>query len=765
MQISAPHVLIVDDDRNARLILRNILVEDGYRVAEAADGKLALDAYARLQPDLVLLDIMMPVMDGLETCGRLREDAERRNVPIIMLTALDDTQSVNQAFEVGASDVISKPYNLAIVRQRLRRLLHSKQLEDAIRRAKREWEATLDAVSEVVLVTDPDSRVVRCNRAASIQLQLAYTQLMGRSLAELFHGTAGPAPEFAEPEAGPVQFARLPGWFHITNYPVLLTEHGQGAVHVLRDVTHTVELEAARQAAVEALRKSERQYRLLAENVGDVVWVMNAARQRFTYVSPSIAQLGHGVEEFLRLAPTELMGEGWSRASARFQRRLREFPKSDSSQHSAISEIQVRRADGLLIWMEASTTIVANDADELEIVGVARDISQRKQAEESLAMQASVLANMAEGVNVSDEESGQILLTNPAFDAMFGYPPGELLGQSVTVLNDLSTGENLALMETLRAAILAQGNWSGEFSNRHKDGTPFTSAARISAATLRGRRCWVSVQTDITERKQTQAWILNAQKLADLGTLAAGVAHEMNSPLQVITGVSQSLQRRLDDNQLAPDYLRRNLDVIHRNGWRCAEIVRSLHTYARVSGGAAAAADLNELVRDTLLLVEHQLRSWSNITVVTDLAADLPPLLCDRNQIVQVLINLMTNARDAMAEGGEIKISTSHEPAAGQVVLQVSDTGAGIPENLRSKIFDPFFTTKPVGKGTGLGLSIVAGIVRAYGGEISLESALGRGTTFLVRFPVARPALPAQQAAGRFDDFAEAQLAVPAAAA
>ncbi|MBP7692447.1 MAG: HAMP domain-containing histidine kinase, partial [Anaerolineales bacterium] len=165
----------------------------------------------------------------------------------------------------------------------------------------------------------------------------------------------------------------------------------------------------------------------------------------------------------------------------------------------------------------------------------------------------------------------------------------------------------------------------------------------------------------------------------------------------------------------------------------------------------------------------HQLRSWSNVAVVTELTPDLPSLQCDRNQLVQVLINLLTNARDAMPEGGEITVQTSAD--AGRLYLRVSDTGAGIPDSIRPKLFDPFFTTKPIGKGTGLGLSIVAGIVRAYGGEISVDSAVGRGTTFSIHFPVTVPTgsggaylgepAPEAQLVGRFDDFSQALPELP----
>lgn len=771
MTVTPPlQILLVDDDHLARFVLRKALLDSGYGVAEAADGEAALETYARVAPDLVLLDVVMPGMDGLEVCRRLSADAERRNVPILMLTAMNDLQTVTQAFEAGAADIISKPYNLSVVQQRVRRQIRVKQTEDAIRRAKREWEATLDAVSDMVLVTGPDDRVVRCNHAVKHYLRLGYDALLGRSPAELFYQASEAAPEFYQAEAGPLQFPRLPGWFLIRNYTVALDDHTQGAVHVLRDVTQPHELELARQAAVEALATRERQYRLLAEHMADVVWAYDTDQERFTYVSPSAESLtGYAVEEWLSLNLQRLLTpEAFAQVRVEWLARVRAIRAGTAGVGGHVGEFLLRRKDGSTVWAEISTSYIRTETGMIEVVGVTRDITERKRAAEALATQARVLEEMAEGVNVSNA-AGRIVFTNRAFDDMFGYARNELVGQSVAVLNDLPPAENAAFLADLRTRMETHGRWIGELANRRKDGTPFTTVGRASPVTFFGERCWVTVQTDITEQKQTQAWLLNAQKLADLGTLAAGVAHELNSPLQVITGVSQSLLRRQTAGTLEPDYLCRNLDVIQRNGWRCAEIVRSLHTYARVSSGQLASTDLNEVVRDTLLLIEHQLRSWSNVAVVTELTPDLPSLQCDRNQLVQVLINLLTNARDAMPEGGEITVQTSAD--AGRLYLRVSDTGAGIPDSIRPKLFDPFFTTKPIGKGTGLGLSIVAGIVRAYGGEISVDSAVGRGTTFSIHFPVTVPAgsggaylgepAPEAQLVGRFDDFSQALPELP----
>jgi signal transduction histidine kinase len=244
---------------------------------------------------------------------------------------------------------------------------------------------------------------------------------------------------------------------------------------------------------------------------------------------------------------------------------------------------------------------------------------------------------------------------------------------------------------------------------------------------------------DITERRRLAETMQAVQKMASLGTLAAGVAHEINSPLQVITGLCSRYQRGLEDNRLDIDRLSTDLDIMSRNAWRIAQIVRSLLVFARPSVEEILPNSLAEIIDDTLLLIEHQLRSWQNITINKVIPADLPQLACDQNGITQVLINLLTNAADAMPSGGTITIQAHHDTRQEAVVLQVIDTGTGISEEARQKIFDPFYTTKEIGRGTGLGLSIVQSIVDAHGGTIEIDSIPGQGTTFILTLPLEPP--------------------------
>ena len=203
------------------------------------------------------------------------------------------------------------------------------------------------------------------------------------------------------------------------------------------------------------------------------------------------------------------------------------------------------------------------------------------------------------------------------------------------------------------------------------------------------------------------------------------------------------MARRIREGRLEEDRLLHNAENINKSAWRVARIIRSLLTYARATTYEEIEPhDLNEIIQETLLMIEHQLRTWSNIYVTSQLADDLPTLHCERNSISQVLINLLTNARDAMPRGGEITIRTHYDTQRSHLVLEVTDSGPGIPEEIRTKIFDPFFTTKPVGEGTGLGLSIVQGIAHAHGGEVRADSEPGQGATFTVSLPEKPPDMP-----------------------
>jgi len=237
--------------------------------------------------------------------------------------------------------------------------------------------------------------------------------------------------------------------------------------------------------------------------------------------------------------------------------------------------------------------------------------------------------------------------------------------------------------------------------------------------------------TDLTERVNLEDQLVQAEKLSSIGLLAAGVAHEVNTPLAVITTQAQMLMRQMPgDDPRTP-----TLDKIIKQAFRASEIVNNLLKFSRVSGSEFAELDLNRVIRETLSLVDPMLRA-SKISVNVQLGASLPTVFGNSGKLQQVFMNLILNARDAMPRGGELTIATEGEDSS--VHVEVSDNGMGIPADHLGKIFDPFFTTKTTSRGTGLGLAVTYGIMREHAGKILVESAVGHGTSFRLEFPTAR---------------------------
>ena len=284
-----------------------------------------------------------------------------------------------------------------------------------------------------------------------------------------------------------------------------------------------------------------------------------------------------------------------------------------------------------------------------------------------------------------------------------------------------------------------------DLSGRRKDGTEFPVEISLSHVKSAEGGVAIAFITDITERKRVETQLQRQrevlyqnEKLAALGTMAAGIAHEMNNPLGIITTRIEVMLLDAEQQQL-PAQVLEDLQVLHRASQRVARIAASLRSFARHSPGDRVPLDLNAVVDESLQLMQKPLAA-DNVQIVASLDRGLPPILGDATTLHQVLMNLLTNAREAMPTGGQIRIETGPAERPGWIRLLVADTGPGIPAEEVSKIFDPFFTTKRTG--TGLGLSVTYGIIQEHGGTVDVQSRPGAGTTFILSFPTTSPAAP-----------------------
>ena len=250
------------------------------------------------------------------------------------------------------------------------------------------------------------------------------------------------------------------------------------------------------------------------------------------------------------------------------------------------------------------------------------------------------------------------------------------------------------------------------------------------------------IARDVTNEKNLERQLINAEKLASMGTLAAGVAHEINNPLGVILGFTDLLVRKTPrDTQAYED-----LKTIERQGNHCKQIVENLLRFARFGEGNAEKADINEEIREIVAIVAHTLE-MDNIELITELADNIPLVQGDPRELQQVFLNLINNASSAMKGGGILRIRSRWDRKANKAEVQISDTGHGIPREFMDRIYEPFFTTKPEGEGTGLGLAVTYGIIAKYGGSIDCESistdstlddTKQRGTVFTIKMPIYR---------------------------
>ncbi len=373
---------------------------------------------------------------------------------------------------------------------------------------------------------------------------------------------------------------------------------------------------------------------------------------------------------------------------------------------------------------------------------ISLDITDRRLLEQELEKSEqkyhAIFNNIPNPVFVLDPDSLEILDCNESMSPVYGYERPELLGRSFLDLHDPEEREHYA--ESLR---------SSEVLNRvrhlHKSRRTIFVNIRISPSEYPGHKVLLVTTSDITKRLETEEQLAQASKLATLGEMATGVAHELNQPLSVIKTVSSFFMKKINAGQeIASDTLRQMLSKVDTNVDRATKIITHMRIFARKSALKLGRIQVEDVLERSFDIFKQQLKV-RGIEVVREFEPDLPPVLADADRLEQVFINLLINARDAIEERwegvecgpGEKTITIRTRRRGRYVAVEVEDTGPGIAPGYRDKIFDPFFTTKEVGKGTGLGLSISYGIVKDCGGDIRVASREGSGACLLVRLPIA----------------------------
>ena len=512
-------------------------------------------------------------------------------------------------------------------------------------------------------------------------------------------------------------------------------------ITIARDVSDRMSVE-------ELLREREERFRLLASATSDALYDLNL-RDGAIWWSSGIQRI-FGYPSYHAIHTMQ----GWVEAidpedREATQRSLQAAIKAGDRQWSC--EYRMRRYDGSVAWVTDRGSIVyAEDGQPLRVVGGMTDQTPRRKVEQRLHEQAALLDKTLDAIRVEDLQ-GRVQFWNQAAARLYDITPAQAVGQQGS---DLTRVDETSHRATAKL-VMERGYWNGEV-NLKRDAKTLTLDERwtLMRDAAGEPRAFLIAQTDITERKQLETQYLRAQRMESIGTLAGGIAHDLNNILTPIL-VSVGLLR----DQLQSQELAEMVDDIELAANRGADLVKQILSFARGAEATHAPVEPSSLFKDISRIVRESFPR--NIQLQIQASAHLPWLLGDATQLHQVLLNLAINARDAMPEGGRLTMSAEalmldehyaamHPNArpGPHVVITISDTGEGISPEVQERIFEPFFTTKPLGQGTGLGLSTVQAIVKSHGGFMTLYSELTKGTTFKVYLPTAQhqESSPAQQA-------------------
>ncbi len=494
--------------------------------------------------------------------------------------------------------------------------------------------------------------------------------------------------------------------------------------------------------ANEALCVSEQKYCRLVEDLRFGVYVVDRD-YHITMVNEAIAKL-------LDKDPSDLLGRKCFEVLRKRETVCPNCPgvNAIATGEPTLLQTQALRDDGRVVHLR--TQAFSNCDAEGQVCSVtlvAEDITDRMQSDATQRLQSEIMANMPGGVSLIRSADGMIVYTNQRFDEFFGYQPGELIGEHISIGHAPTEKSPRRTAEAIIDAVALSGSWRGEIPCIRKDGTTFWCYGSVSEFDhpVHGK-VLVGIYTDITELKQAGEQLRQAQKMEAVGRLAGGIAHDFRNQLTVIKGYAEMLLRR----SLVTAEGREKVKEILKAGENSATLSGQLLAFSRKEILKPKVVPVYELVADMTGALQKMIGEDTSLTIRP---CDHECLaLLDTSMLYQAVLNLAANARDAMPTGGTVTLAVEPVdvdpeatpapdiPPGRYICLSVTDTGSGMDEQEKAQIFEPYFSTKEAGKGTGLGLAMVYGFVSQSGGFVEVTSSPGEGSTFRLCFPAANAA-------------------------
>ena len=574
------------------------------------------------------------------------------------------------------------------------------------------------------IVLDSQNRIVDINTAARGLLDKSNESVVGKNadevipgLSDIGSGTQEQPVSEAELVMGNESAPRVLD----CKFNLLRNRHGAptGRLILLRDISSKKEAE-------QALLESEERYRQLVAHAPAGIYEIDFLEQKFLSVNDiAVEYSGYTREELLSLSPLDILTEESRKV---FLERLNSLFSGESVPETV--EYKIKRKDGSELWVILNTRMVYEAGKPKGATVVVHNITDRKRVEEALRESEEkyrlLVENASDAIFIAQDEV--VKFPNPRTTEIVGYSPEELAGIPFTRL--IHPEDRDTVLDRHKRRLQAEELLSSySFRVISKAGEEVWVDLNTVVITWEGRPANLNFLRDITPQRKLEAQLMHAQKMEAVGTMASGIAHNFRNILAAISMHSQAMEMKYKEDKTLQEMSRVFVDYVERG----SQLVSSLTQFSRKKGDKIFhPLDLSEMTEETYQLTSE---SFDKMIHVSMDARESLPIMGDYSGIGQVLMNLCTNARDAMPEGGELQIRAVKEGDNALVV--VSDTGQGMDRKTQKRCFDPFFTTKGVDKGTGLGLSTAFGIMQEHGGKIDVYSELGQGTTFRLQFPLA----------------------------
>ena len=723
-------VLIVNDEPDQLTLMGSLLHKAGYSVLTAEDGFEGLTLARRERPDLVISDVSMPRMDGLQFCREIRADSELKTVPILLVSARQkDTESAVAGLRAGADDYLEIPFDSARLVAKVSRLLERSRLEASYR-------DLVEQASDMIFTQDLTGRLTSMNLAGQRFLGRRPEEIIGNSFFAVFgiipesNGFAGSLARPQEAVEFRHQFVARSAtgedrWLDLIVSPIKdKLDETTGFRGLARDVTERKHFE-------EALRDSEERYRLLFESTPQPIWVYNEDTLGFLAVNEAATRTyGYSRDEFLSMTIDDIRAQ-------------EDIPTlmikntADPNDLVISSPWRHRTRTGQTIYVEISSHPVVFDGKNSKLV-IVNDVTERKLLDEKQQRLHTSLQQSAmewrQTFNAIDfpvlivDLDSNIKRSNLAAEQIVGVDPEQILGKRVSELGHSEPWKKAAeLIEHIR---LTQTPVAEEVKDEGTGKTWAITLYHINEFGSVGERA-ILIAQDITKRAQLEASLRQSEMMSLLGSLVAGVAHEVRNPLFGISSILDAFETRFSDRT---EYLRYT-NVLRDEIGRLTILMEELLEYGKPFRGELYLVSMEEMIARSVRACMPS-ADVAQVNLESRVEESLPKIRIDRRRLSKVFVNLIENAIQHSPQKSSVIIEANKITDGNQDWVQcaIKDSGAGILAEDLPKIFEPFFSKRR--GGTGLGLAIAQRIMQEHEGKLIAGNNPDRGACMIARFPI-----------------------------